>query len=140
MSDNIRELFQRGKTPENGDFYSVFETSDSRLDLRWEDGFRCSVPYMHMHEIRYTPRNAEELEEIVLHAPAFSVVRIVGRHLSEIYDALNAHRISWIRERANGEDIPQDGVSVDLIEFTALTDWRLDVEALNERRAVLLKE
>ena len=140
MSDNIQSLLsQRKKRDGRGDFFSVFETSDSRLDLRWADGFRCSLPYMHLHEIRFTPVNEEGTEEILLHYPGFSVVRIVGRQLAGLHDALGAQRVSWVRERAEDEEITPEGLSISLIEYSSLTDWRLDVEALIARREALLQ-
>jgi hypothetical protein len=141
MTDNIQSLLTRGKKGEGRrEFFSVFETGDARLDLRWEDGFRCSLPYMHLHDIRFTSANEEGTEEIVLHFPGFSVVRIVGTRLSALHDALGAQRVSWVRERANDEEIVPEALSVALIEYTSLTDWRLDVEALIARRDVLLKD
>ena len=54
-----------------------------------------------------------------------------------IYDALNNQRVGWIREKGESEEYSLGDVYVDKLEYTSLTDWRVDIQVLNERAALL---
>lgn len=137
MSDNIMSIFEGGrKTSETGgDFFGVEEYATARLDLRMQKGFRASLLYGHLHEVTYVPTQEGGTEDITLHYPGFSAVRVIGRRLLDLYLLLQEHKLSWIRQRAENEDVSGALLCVERIDYYQLTDWTLDLAEKEARQA-----
>lgn len=136
-------LFEGGKKDgggANGDFYSVNDVSDHRIDLRWPDGSRVSLPYIHLHEVKFTPGGDTESDTILLHYTAHTVVQVVGKRLAALYDALHGHRVTWMRNKSEGEELPQGKLCIEDLRYSEISDWETDLKARKEHRRVLAND
>lgn len=141
MRDNIR-LIIGGKEKQEGTggpfHQETKEFTPTRIDLRWSNGYRSNIPYGHVHQVEYSPKNTEGKEVVVIYCPSFSRVAIVGRNLSPIYDAIFDQTLVWVRDSFTNESGSGDSPFVELIVHVPLTDWEASFEAMESQREALL--
>lgn len=147
MRDNIRSLVghrekKSGANSEKNFFSAREDAHVSRIDLRWSDGTRKSLPYAHLHHIEFWPGDASlekpQPDAILLDCPAYSRTQITGFGLLPLYEALQAESVTWIREMDADEPRPEGGPFIEEINHLMLTDWQLELESVEHNRETVL--
>lgn len=134
MIDKIQALLpaKHSSTEEVG-CYSTSQTSESRLDLRFANGTRISIPYVGSHDITFIAEEGSDRHAVLIYHPPWSMTKVLGKHLSKLYEEITQQRVSWVREStkiAGGTTDP----TIESIQFIELSDWQVLLKTLNAQR------
>lgn len=94
------------------DAYQAFSMLSSEsaheimLDLRFKSGDRQALAYAYLSSVRL-----DRSEGLVLEFPN-QRVRIQGRNLAALYDAIRAHRAAYVTELPDREDFEAESAAV----------------------------
>jgi len=140
MRDNIRSFASaREKRVGSGNRREFFGTTDypaNRLEFRFSDGGRVSVPYVHILLCEYfLPEGPNEKNEIIfLDIPGQARLQISGLGLDKLFDLIMNGNVTYVREADKDEVRDGDELFVETLNYLMLFDVRLDYEILERRR------
>lgn len=80
---DVREAFEEARPRSR---------EDIMLDVRLRDGSREAFAYAYLTKIKYTPKDVVRIEF------GITVVKIAGRRLARLYEALCEHRVRFVQE------------------------------------------
>lgn len=133
MEEPRKSIFSgRKDRPGESVFFAEAETC-TRIDLRFCDGTRISIPYAHIEEILFEPieiANIEgELEQIIIDTVSDDRIEIMGKNLIAIYDLLHRDKILWLREGSEGEGEDGNNPYVVSLQYLRVGDSEGDAPA-----------
>jgi hypothetical protein len=113
--------------------FGTAQTSEQRLDLRFANGTRISVPYVGSHDITFIAEEGSDRHAILIYHPPWSMTKVLGNNLAQLYEEIIRQRVSWVRESPkNAADTTR--AAIESIVFIELSDWQVTLNALNTQR------
>ena len=119
--------------PAGREAYQAFATKDklSRLDIRTRDGLAHAPGYNYILDISYDRRDYTAIVLIL----SFMVVRIKGRNLRPVVEALKLHTAEFLAEFDSGEHEQPTDQDAPLIESIAIQAGRAGAQRESEPQA-----